>query len=268
MTVQMGNRIRELRKSKNISQEVLAQYLGVTAQAVSKWETGTALPDVALVPVIASFFQVSTDELFDYNRMEAEKNVREICLSAYLCREHDPQKSEEILREGLRKYPGNDIILNNLLYTMCAEERSEEIITLCNTLIASTRDDSVKYDALRILAKTYHEIGQQDLVAPTLEQIPELYFSKLEYMARLLEGEDAQRAAQQHLWLCLEQMVDMAVILCNEFSRKGCPEQAGVYRRVAQQVTELFGRELGPNFKVGEAWMERLPQGENPWTEE
>ena len=65
MTVQLGAKIRELRKKRGISQEVLAQYLGVTFQAVSKWENGTAMPDVPLIPALASFFGVSTDELFD-----------------------------------------------------------------------------------------------------------------------------------------------------------------------------------------------------------
>ena len=78
MPVNLGDKIRQLRKGKGISQEVLAQYLGVSFQAVSKWETGTTLPDVTLIPAIASFFGVSTDELFDYNRLEAERRVRDI----------------------------------------------------------------------------------------------------------------------------------------------------------------------------------------------
>lgn len=90
MTVQLGAKIRELRKKRGISQEVLAQYLGVTFQAVSKWENGTAMPDVTLIPALASFFGVSTDELFDYNRLEAEKKVEEICWEASKFRQSDP----------------------------------------------------------------------------------------------------------------------------------------------------------------------------------
>ena len=46
MNLKLGEKIRTLRKSKNISQEVLANYLGVSFQAVSKWEKGETLPDV------------------------------------------------------------------------------------------------------------------------------------------------------------------------------------------------------------------------------
>lgn len=49
MTTNLGTKIKQLRKNRNISQEVLAQYLGVSFQAVSKWETNSAMPDVSLI---------------------------------------------------------------------------------------------------------------------------------------------------------------------------------------------------------------------------
>ena len=72
MEMKLGERIRSLRKERNISQEVLAQNLGVTFQAVSKWENNSALPDTALIPSIALFFGVSIDRLFDINLLETE----------------------------------------------------------------------------------------------------------------------------------------------------------------------------------------------------
>lgn len=59
--MKLGEKIKTLRKQKNISQEVFANYLGVSYQAVSKWECGNTMPDVMLIPAIASFFGVSTD---------------------------------------------------------------------------------------------------------------------------------------------------------------------------------------------------------------
>ena len=79
MNIKLGEKIRALRKSRNVSQEVLAQYLGVSFQAVSKWENGDNLPDVTLVPAIAMFFDVSTDELFDFNRLETEQKLSFLC---------------------------------------------------------------------------------------------------------------------------------------------------------------------------------------------
>ena len=77
--IKLGEKIKSLRKQKNISQEVFAGYLGVSFQAVSKWENGNTMPDVTMIPAIASFFGVSTDELFDFNLIEMEKQVEAIC---------------------------------------------------------------------------------------------------------------------------------------------------------------------------------------------
>ena len=54
-------RIGTLRKQKGISQEMLAGAIVVTPQSVSKWETGAALPDIGLLPALATFFEVSVD---------------------------------------------------------------------------------------------------------------------------------------------------------------------------------------------------------------
>ncbi len=65
MNVEMiGKQIALLRKEKGVKQEELAKYVGVSTQAVSKWENG-GVPDVELLPKIADFFSVSIDSLFD-----------------------------------------------------------------------------------------------------------------------------------------------------------------------------------------------------------
>lgn len=72
----IGNQIKKLRLEKKVKQEELAEYLGVSAQAVSKWETGVSTPDITLLPNIAMYFGVSIDELFalpdeaQYERIE------------------------------------------------------------------------------------------------------------------------------------------------------------------------------------------------------
>ena len=62
--MEIGKKIRNLRLDKEVKQEELAEYLGVSIQAVSKWETEASVPDIALLPGIAVFFGVTIDELF------------------------------------------------------------------------------------------------------------------------------------------------------------------------------------------------------------
>lgn len=238
MNIKIGEKIKLLRKQKNISQEVLAQYLGVSFQSVSKWENEATMPDITLVPAIASFFGVSTDELFDFNLMEIEQKVDLICKEAYQYRDSDPAKSEAILREGLKKFPGNDILLNNLLYTMRSPERAAEVITLCKSLAESTKLDDVKYDALRILAETYHEQGEQELTHITLEKIPEIYFTVLELQAKLLSGKEQLRAANAQLGISLDSASEMAELLASHCESLKDTAKANDYRSIATSALE------------------------------
>ncbi len=238
--IKLGEKIKSLRKQKNISQEVFANYLGVSFQAVSKWETGNTMPDITMIPAIASFFGVSTDELFDFNLFEIEKQVDEICNEAYKYRFTDGAKSERILRKGLQRFPGNDIILNNLLYTLDYKTRADEVISLCKTLIESTKDDSVKYDACRILATCYKENGQNDMIKPTLEIIPEIYFSKLELMASLLDGEDSYEAAHKQKNISAEDLIDMLIIIGKRLRENGEYEKANSQLRIALKIMDAF----------------------------
>lgn len=240
MEVNLGGKIRQLRKQKNISQEVLAQAMGLSFQAVSKWETGAAMPDVAMIPAIASFFGVSTDELFDFNLIEQEKKVQELCWAAAEFRFTDPKKSEAMLRDALRQYPGNEIILNNLLYVMQTPDRYDEVVTVCKSILEVTKFDDVKYDVLRILAKTYHAMGQQALVKPTLEQIPEIYFSKLELAAKLLTGDEALEAAQMQAGLSRDDLLDMLSRMSELYREKGDVDKAAKYAELTKKVYELF----------------------------
>jgi len=73
----LGKHIRENRLRINLTQEKLAEKLNVTAQAVSKWESGTGMPDISLLPDLSTIFGVTIDELFEtseemhLNRIEA-----------------------------------------------------------------------------------------------------------------------------------------------------------------------------------------------------
>ena len=61
----LGNKIAELRKKNNLSQEELAEKVGVARQTISKWEIGDTTPDINQVKIISKIFNISIDELVD-----------------------------------------------------------------------------------------------------------------------------------------------------------------------------------------------------------
>ena len=238
--MRLGEKIKTLRKNKNISQEIFASYLGVSFQAVSKWENGNTMPDISLIPAIASFFSVSIDELFDFNLFEIEKQVEQICNDAYKYRDTNKKKAQNILRDGLKRFPGNDIILNNLLYTLDYKTEGNEVINLCKTLIEATKDDSIKYDAYRILALCYKENRQYDLAKDAINKIPEIYFTKLELIAELSNDFDSYEAAQKQKNISAEQLINMLIIIAKYLKKQGDNENADLQLKIAESIIEAF----------------------------
>lgn len=238
--IQLGEKIKTLRKARGLSQNALAQYLGVSFQTVSKWETGATMPDIALIPAIASFFHVSTDDLFGFNPLETEERVMELCRATWPTRESDPAKAEQMLREALKQHPGNDILLANLLYTIRTPERCDEVVKLCKIIIESTPNADIKYDALRILAQTYKAMGEYTLTRETLEQIPEIYFTQLQLRAMLLEGEEMYEPACLQKDLAAEWLVEMLMRLAQYDDQHGSPEKARKRLEMAQGVIRIF----------------------------
>lgn len=78
----IGTNIRKLREERRITQQQLADAIGISFQAVSKWECETTIPDVSILPNIAEYFEVSIDELFKEN-MDVYKNKAQRLMAIY-----------------------------------------------------------------------------------------------------------------------------------------------------------------------------------------
>lgn len=265
MNMKLGEKIRSLRKARNISQEVLAQYLGISFQAVSKWEHGDTMPDVTMIPAIASFFEVSTDELFDFNRLETEKKVQQACWDIAEYRYSEPERAEQDLRKLLKQYPGNEIILNNLIYSLQINHKHSEVIDICKALIEGTHEDDIRFDAARIMAETYKTMGEYALCKQAIDLIPEFFFTHREEKALLLEGEDMFRPAWQQKEESLDTFVWMCARLADYYEETGAVEKATHQLRLAKQVIELLkDDEIPPFWKQnyymsdGEKWVETI----------
>lgn len=70
MKILLGQSIKKLRRDRGLTQKELACALGVTEQAISKWENETCCPDISLIVPIAEYFGVTTDMLFGYDIKE------------------------------------------------------------------------------------------------------------------------------------------------------------------------------------------------------
>lgn len=76
MNIKIGSVIKKLRTETGITQDMFAAQIGVTPQAVSRWESESGYPDIEYLPVIADFFAVSIDELLGYKISERKASCR------------------------------------------------------------------------------------------------------------------------------------------------------------------------------------------------
>jgi transcriptional regulator with XRE-family HTH domain len=101
----IGAFIAARRKEKGLTQEELADYLGVSKPAVSKWESGQSYPDITLLPVLAAFFNTTTDALIGYEAQMTKTDIRKLYarLSAAFASESFDKVLAEC-REYVKKY--------------------------------------------------------------------------------------------------------------------------------------------------------------------
>ena len=108
MKLNLGNQIRLNRRRMNLTQEQLAEKFGTSQQAVSRWENGTNYPDIEMLPMIASLFEMSVDALLGCTEEEKHKFCAELQKSFETAvRAKDVEKSIELIREirrNLREY--------------------------------------------------------------------------------------------------------------------------------------------------------------------
>lgn len=197
MVINLGMKIRELRKKKELTQEELAAKLSVSSQAISKWENGTCYPDMAQIPILANYFGVSLDELFCYDVTQLNEKIDVIIAEHNKFFWKDRQKSEEILVNALKEYPENERLLIELaeLYTT---EAPDKAIPLAEQLAANTKDFLLQGRAKRILAHLYTEFERYDEANKVVESLPAMY--SLDICDRLRVGAGQLRGENQLRW--------------------------------------------------------------------
>lgn len=104
MNLNLGNAIKRLRTEHSVTQEELAEYLGISFQAVSKWETETTLPDITLLPKLAAFFGVRIDELFSVNHEDELERI-DIMLQRETMTDQNYSYAKRVLDGILRENP-------------------------------------------------------------------------------------------------------------------------------------------------------------------
>lgn len=232
----IGAKIKLLRKEKRVTQEELAEYLHISSQAISKWETGLSCPDVDFLPKLAIYFGTSLDNLLDFDQTQVDAAVEALVAQSGRGG-NDPAASEAFLRKALEKYPNNELLLTCILEDMQqqneANSRSGEIIEIGERILTCSKDAEMRIDVLRILAETYHAMGEQAMAEFYLAKIPALHFSYYEVAAAIKCGKERLKNVEKTETLCIGSLI------CGLWMRR---EEADETKRaeIDRQAQEMF----------------------------
>ena len=106
MAIYLSEKFKQFRKSRDLTQEQIADIFHVSPQAVSRWETGASLPDIEMLPNIAEFFKVTVDDLLGVDVIRNQERIDEI-LKILKEKHHKGLTNEgiEICRNAIKEFP-------------------------------------------------------------------------------------------------------------------------------------------------------------------
>ncbi len=267
--IELGERIKALRLRDGRTQDALACELGVTAQAVARWEKGICFPDIGLIPSIANYFGVSIDELFGYDNERAKKvdalyekitemnrrnNGADVCLDACIA----------LAREALIEFPGNEKLraaLASVLYNAGYVRRGEyhkdgpdgysvydverhktypewqEAIKLYEKLIPELSGGELRQQAVIELAQLYTNTGEHEKTLRLAESAPDFAASKIFLRIKACDGRDAVAAYGEALLETVRSSAEL--IECIVLTDRNIPPRTSA--DLLQNAVGLFG---------------------------
>ncbi len=192
MKIAIGRRMRELRAARKNTQEQLATHLGITVQAVSKWEREEGYPDISLLPTIAAFYGISVDSLLGVDEVERQKKLHE-----YKERSERQQNVSDriaVWREAYQEFPNEPTVLHNLAFALRAEgiaQHSEELIYLGKRLLKEATQSGEYFGAINHLSRAYMCQGNEEEARRYASMAGRYIGTENQLLIQILKGEEA-----------------------------------------------------------------------------
>lgn len=214
MNITLNEQLKSLRKNKGNTQEELASFLGVTVQAVSKWERGEGYPDIIFLPPLAAYYDVTVDDLLGVGEAAKEEKLEEYKKKASTLAHFG--KNEEMValwREANKEFPNNLEVTKYLMLALASESYSknyDEIIECGEKILARSTDTHLRDIAIEILCfcYTYQKDNSKkdiDKAKKYAEMGSYIHCSDMVLLSHVLEGEEGVKACQTNIVY----MVDM-----------------------------------------------------------
>lgn len=211
MKLTIGENIKKLRREKNITQEELAEELGVSCAAVSKWERNESYPDIAMIFPLAVYFSVTTDELmgFDLSKREMEIHaIKEKHLALFRAKKFD--EGLALIKEAKKNYPENLYIQNQYMWDIVGSfadndpdvllAHKDVFLEICKKTIERATDEPLRLGARNMQAKILFAEGKTEEALDIYRTFfPDWYWTAGQKAEQLFPKSSAEFAKQLRL---------------------------------------------------------------------
>jgi len=250
----IGAIIKKLRQEQDITQEQLADALGITSRAVSQWETDRTAPDISQLPALANFFDVTTDCLLGVDISSKEEEVGKILKHIRKYQEQgDMESTAKYLREKLKIYPNEPVLLSELASALqdyyfnqgkadteeLKKEKSDEIIALCERALRyHDPTENTSFPKQILITQYISYLHDKEKAEKLVMTLPNIFCTRERYAGELYDGKEALAHRQSALWNLTNMMQDtLRNISCDNLYT--CEQKIAILK-AADAMSELI----------------------------
>ena len=169
----LSKNLKKYRITNNLTQEDVAEYLGITAQSVSKWERGESYPDITFLPALANIFKTSVDLLIGMDTIRAEEtrfNIHKKAEAYQRCGDYDA--AEKTYRDALLIYPNKPGMILGLASTLALKGSADEAIGLIERGLPLSINEKQQSTMRATLCFLYLKAGKEEKANRLASELP------------------------------------------------------------------------------------------------
>lgn len=208
MELFIGEKLKKLRRARDLTQEEMAAHLGISFQAVSKWERGDGYPDITILPVLASYFGVTVDELLGMNEIAAREAYRQVNLAwAEDNRAGRHRENVQRMKDALKQYPNDALLLVQLSTSLEKLDGTEaekqaylrESVAVQEQILRYGEDSEVRGATMYNICFAYWKLGQREKAIAQAKKLPNLYKARENALVYFLDANERREVSRNAL---------------------------------------------------------------------
>ena len=235
MDITICENLKQYRKCKGNTQEDLAEHLGISIQAVSKWERNEGFPDITLLPKIAFYYDVSVDDLLGVGKIRMDEKVAEYqAQSDVYQRKGDFESNFALWTEAIKELPNNYSIMASYMWAL-PDERADEKIEIAERLLKESDNPHHRHRAVSNMCNLYSRLGNEKKAIEYAKKAPGVDESSWCLLTFAYKGEKLVDHVQDNL-CCFTDVMDREIRIMmrngdfnNDDRRKGFQRSLKLY---------------------------------------